>query len=168
MNFKKKAAIFGLCLISMLVCTTMGYMWFTRQIPNTCTINAQWDIKLLRGDTMEVLTSIDWGNLNPGETRTTNQLYAGKCNYIRNDGNSLAYIAWQLDPSSVLPAGVSITAKYGDPPSTVWTQNQFSSVCVGAGETYGRVEFDLSTSLTSPPGAFSFTINLLAADSGMG
>lgn len=165
----KTKAIFGIAFISMLLVTvTFATLYFTRPIGNNATINAHWDIKLLRGDTLEVINTIEWGSLDPGTVISTNQLYSGLCNKIKNLGNSIVYVAWQLDAGSTLPAGVTITAEYGEPPTIAYPQNSYLVVIGPDSISTDRVEFILTTSAATPPGSFSFTINLLAADSGSG
>jgi len=167
---RKSKILLASAFILMMIGTAVATLYFIRQVGNQCAINAYWDIKLIRGDTGEVLNTIAWGNLDPGEYRSTNQLYGGLCTRIRNDGNSLTYVAWQLDPASTLPSGVSVGCKYESSPGSfvTWNQLSFSEVMVNPAEISVRIDIAIYTSPTTPPGTFTFTLNFHAADSGTG
>jgi hypothetical protein len=129
------------------------------------------------------ITTLQWGNLTDGETYSSyNQIGALK---IKNPTSRPEYVAWQLDPSTPLPSGFILTARYVGPRTLgygydwlPYPQNAFL-VFVRAYQfsadpteqstdpNIGKIEFDLTLN-GAAPGPFNFNILLKAADSASG
>jgi len=168
-------------IITLIACASLaiGAVMYTRMVSNVATIKAAWGITLWRMSPdyltpVEVINSIAWGELNPGELLSTNYLF-GTCLKLKNDGNVQVYVAWALD--GTLPSGVTLTAQYCASGSdfSPLPQNNFGIISIPPGEfsgsplaNPGRVEWILSTSPETPPGSFSFNIILKGADSSTG
>jgi len=171
-----------LLLIIGVLATAFATVYYTRTITNQATIKAAWGISLWRTDAsyqnpVEMITAINWGELDPGTEFTTNQLY-GTCLKLKNDGNTEVWVAWQLDPTTPLPSGVTLTARYcyGGSDWMDLLQNSFADIHINKGAfsgvssdpNAGRIEWKLSIDLYADPGAFAFNILLKAADSSSG
>jgi hypothetical protein len=181
MNKNGKIALIATLLIATCLTTAFATVYFTRTITNTATIKAAWGISLWRTDAsyvnpIEMITAIGWGELDPGIEFTTNQLY-GTCLKLKNDGNAEVHVAWQLDPATPLPSGITLTARYCT--GANWmalAQNDFSYIAIPKGvlsgdvgdPNSGRIEWKLSIDQYADPGAFAFNILLKAADSTSG
>ena len=178
MQKNRKIVLMAFLLIATCLTTALGTLYFTRTIGNNVTIKAAWNIALFRWDTQAYITSIAWGEVDPGTLITTNQLFSGTCLKIKNNGNAEVFVAWQLDPTTPLPPGVVLTASYEYAPGAMHNlaQNDFSEIEIGPGQfsgsptemSPGRIEFDLNVGLYASPGGISFNILLLAADTNLG
>ena len=177
----RKAAIL-IVLAAVLVGSVAASIMYSRTITNTATIKAAWGISLWRMDgayvnPVELITSIAWGELDPGTTKNTNSLF-GTCLKLKNDGNAEVHVAWQLDPTTPLPSGVSLTAWYSNSGGTYWAlaENDFAIITIQPGQcsgdagypNSGKIEFRLTIDQFAPPTAFGFNILLNAADSASG
>jgi hypothetical protein len=131
------------------------------------------------------ITTLQWGNLSDGETYSSyNQIGALK---IKNPTSRPEYVAWELDPSTPLPSGFTLSAKYVGPrPSYLgygydwlpYPQNDFL-VFIKAYQfsedpterssdpQIGKIEFDLTLN-GAASGPFIFNILLKSADSASG
>jgi hypothetical protein len=171
----------ALLIIIGVLATAFATIYFSRTITNNATIKSSWGLSLWRMDAgyvnpVEMITSIAWGEIDPGTYVTTNQLF-GTCLKLKNDGNTEIHVAWQLDPTTPLPSGVTLTAKYcyGD---GWWDlpENDFSTITIAKGSfsgdsgnpNSGRIEFKLTIDSFADPTAFSFNILLKAADTSTG
>jgi hypothetical protein len=170
------AAIILAALISNVV--TYAVVQYTRTITNTAGVKSAWNVQLWKVNPPEMLTSIEWGDMDPGTTWTTNQLFSGTCMRLKNVGNSLIWVAWELDPTTPLPSGVTFSVRYGITGTQMidLAELDFSTISIEPGlfsgnegdPNSGKVEFKLTLDQYATPGGFSFNILLHAADTNLG
>lgn len=127
------------------------------------------------------ITTLNWGNLPDGATYSSYQ-QIGLLKILNPTGHS-EYVAWELDPSTPLPSGFTLSAKYVGPRPSIeygydwlpYPQNEFlvfaKAYQFSADPTdkssdpqIGKIEFDL-TLHGAASGPFSFNILLITADS---
>jgi hypothetical protein len=176
----RKAAIL-IVLAAVLVGSVAASIMYSRTVTNYATIKAAWGISLWRMDgsyvnPVELVTSIAWGELNPGTAQNTNSLF-GTCLKLKNDGNAIVHVAWQLDPTTPLPTGVTLTARFSSGAS-YWDlpANDYATIVIEPGRfsgspnepNSGKIEFTLTIDQFAPPTSFVFGILLNAADSASG
>lgn len=174
MNSKMKVALTSL-LIAIIIGVTYGAIKYTTPIDNHVTIQG-YGISLWRADSGVEVTSINWGTVAIdssidsdtalGLPTATHKLA------IKNTGDYVAYCAWIVDPSTPLPAGLSLSGWHSnmetEPYQNTWDANIFTfSVSPGAVSTW-RVRWVLNVGVNAIKGDFNFNILLLAADSATG
>lgn len=180
----KKTSAVAIMLAAIFVSSVVTYatIQYTRTIGNNAGVKTAWNVQLWRMDAsyvnpQEMITLIQWPDLDPATTFTTNQLY-GTCLKLKNTGNSLIYVAWELSPATPLPSGVTLTARYAITTST-WidlAQLDFNTISIEPGQfsgttldpNVGRIEFKLTIDAYATSGPFSFNILLHAADTNAG
>jgi hypothetical protein len=173
MDKKKGLKIGILCVASMLVGSLVTYaaLQYLLYVPNVARIGAAYGIQLWDAYNRVTITSFDWGTIMPGHNETTDQL-VGVYQYVQvlNTGLSPCWVAWQLN--GTLPAGVTLTAFYDKNDYVPWAQNTYIGIDMasdnnpipsGQGSTW--VMWCLTVPVGPSPTTFTFTINLLAADS---
>ena len=171
---RKKLKIASIILIAvmsiMLVYATLKY---TETITNQANILG-YELKLWRNDTAQIVTSINWDGCEKGTTKTTEEVFAflGEL-YIKNTGDYMAHSAWQLDPTTELPAGVTLIceAHIIDGAWFEWAQNNYQETWakIPAGDLIDYpIRFLLTIDANAERGEFSFNILLHAADTTAG
>ena len=170
----KKVALACL-LIAVIIGVSYGAIQYMTPIQNDVTIKG-YEIKLWRLDTDVEVTSISWGTLNIGQEKNTDTVLglptATHKLAIKNTGNYVAYVGWQIDPETPLPTGVTMTGQHANIETEAyqqtWNENVFTfSVLAGSVSTW-RIRWTLSVSEGVTKGDYNFNILLLAADTNTG
>lgn len=151
MQKNRKIVLMTFLLIATALSTAFATVFYTRTIGNNGNVKAAWNIALFRWDTQADITSIPWGDVDPGVVITTNQLFSGTCLKIKNNGNAEVFVAWKLDPTTPLPPGLVLTARYEYAPGAMsdLPQNDYSQIDISPGQfsgsptemSPGRIEF---------------------------
>lgn len=165
-KMQKKLKI-GLIITTMLVLIGITYaaIMVTIQVGNIGSIRTTYGLEFQRVDGT-VITQLDWGSdIDPPAMITPSDPSGLK--YICNTGNQEIYIGWYVTD---LPPWATLTCKYLE--DTEWVplpQNVFNV------EKFHRqpderinIKFILDIDSSASPGPFSFTINIIGADSPTG
>jgi hypothetical protein len=172
MNRKPKILLFSTVLIAVAVGTAFAAIHYTQTIPSSGNVLPSWFITLWRTDTSQAVLSLNFSDIQPGTSKSTADIFAGDVLRIKNLHCTLpCYCAWELDPLTPLPYGITLSALDESSPGvwTDWTQNYYGSIYILPNSLSDRrIEFLLTSNSTATVGPFSFNILLHAADSGTG
>jgi hypothetical protein len=167
----KALKIGGILLLSVLL-TGIVYsvLQYTATVINTAYVKG-YELTLWRKDMEVAVSSFEWGDLDKGSSKSTEDVLgvAGQL-YIKNTGDYDLYFAWELDPSTPLPLGITLTAKYGG--SAIWPPNNYncfeSPVIHPGGLDVYPVQFVLSIGSDAVRGPVTFNILLHAGTTSAG
>lgn len=171
----KTKAILCAALIAIMVGVTYAAIKYTATISNTMKIEG-YQIKLWDVQADAEVTAINWGTFTIGQTKDSDTALglptATHKLAIKNTGDRVAYIGWQIDPTTPLPTGVTISGWHAntetEPYQQTWNENMFTYFVTTASVSSWRIKWTLTTGVDASKGDFTFNILLLAADSSTG
>jgi len=174
MNRKLKVALAS-TLILIMASVTYAAIKYTSTIQNSMTIKG-YEIKLWRTDSASEVLTIAWGSMDLSTTKTSDDALGLPTSThklaISNTGDYLAYVGWQIDPATPLPAGVAITGQHAnmetEPYQQTWGQNTFTFSVPAGSVSVWRIRWTLNIGSDVARGACNFNILLLAASSSSG
>jgi len=170
----KKLALTSI-LIALIVGLSYGAIQYSLPIPNDVTIQGM-EIKLWRLDSNTEVTSISWGAMSTGSSKDTDTALglptATHKLAFKNTGDYVAYVGWQIDPTTPLPAGVTMTGQHAnmetEPYQQTWNENTFTFYVPAGTISTWRIRWTLNVGADAVKGNFTFNILLLGADSNTG
>lgn len=163
---QRKLKIAAILLLSGLIVSAV-YATIILTLP----VNNIGSIKSAPGMQLEledgtIITEINWNELEPSSTITTFDLF-GQDLRLHNIGNKEWWQGWNKNG---LPSGMTLTCEYWNSyeewmpfPENGWNIGNIMNAKPGG--YAAKFRFTLTTTPISPAGAFSFTINFLAANS---
>lgn len=165
---RKKLASIAVVGILLLAVTSYAILKYQEKITNTGNVIG-YEVKLVRRDTNAIITTIPWGDIEQGQTKTSDaSLVLTKNLTMKNTGDFDCYMGWKLN--STLPNGITLTCQYWYTDGAAWkplAQNQFSDSdgwSLVAKNTFSNpVMWTLNVPNDSPRGAINFDILLLTA-----
>jgi hypothetical protein len=174
MNNKLKIAL-AAALIAIIIGTTYAVIKYTSTVTNSVTIKG-YGIKLWRLDSDTEVLTINWTQLDLGTLKTSDDALGLPLSShklaIKNPGNYIAYIGWQIDPTTPLPTGVTITGQHTntetEPYQETWGPNVFTFFVPAESVSSWRIRWTLNVGPNATRGTYNFTILLLASDNSSG
>jgi hypothetical protein len=170
---QKAVKIAAILLLSLMTVSLTAYaaIRFTLPISNTANIMG-YEIQLWDTQNSTAITSFNWGDLSVGSTVDTDQLLGGYTRplVIRNLDAYYIFVGWNC--TNTLPSGVTLTAQYynsGYGEYQSWPQNTYNLIPqLNPTSNSVPIKFILTVSASATNGPFSFTINVLAAETNVG
>lgn len=168
-----RIALVSAVLVASLACVALAAVVYQLTITTTMTVTG-YEMQLWNVGTGTAVTSIPWGGVQQGGTidsdaalglsLTTHQLT------VKNTGDLSLNVAWQIDPSTPLPSGVTVTASVANSnmePYQTWDANNFARSVAPGGTATWFVRWTVSVN-GAARGSSPFNIMLLGATSGSG
>jgi hypothetical protein len=159
--------------MALAISITYAVTKYTLNIPNTATI-AGYEMKLWRVDTNAIVTSIAWGSVESPSVKTSDMVFSFTEQLaIKNTGDYAYYVAWDLNATTPLPAGVTLQCACVDSVTHVsnsWNKLSYSEFGSIPPNTVSvkRLNFVLTIASDVPRQPITFGIILLAADTSSG
>lgn len=173
---QKKHLIPLLFLLSIVVGTSIYCaVKYSVTIPNDVSIKG-YEIKLWRLDSDTEVTAISWGDMDIGSSKDSDVALglptATHKLAIKNTGDYVAYVGWQIDPNTPLPTGLTLTGQHAnmetEPYQQTWNENTFTFQVSAGQVSQWRIRWTLNVGAETVAGDFTFNILLLVADSSTG
>jgi hypothetical protein len=135
-----------------------------------------YEIRLWRTDSATEVLTISWGEVDTDTSKTSDDALGLPLSTrklaINNLGDYPAYVGWQIDPATPLPAGVTITGQHAnmetEPYQQTWDENTFTFLVSAKSVSLWRVRWTLTIGSDVDRGDCNFNILLLAASSSTG
>ena len=172
-----KKAVLAASLLCILTGTVIAAIQYIHFITNEGSVIEVYGVKVVKDvEPYDIeITSIDWGNLPPGSTTSTLEIFG--CQFrLKNQDNCDVWVWWRINPDTPLPEGLTLEAYLFDP---YGNPGQWYDGMTGpSGPTFKHIptgtmlaetlEWHLKVASETLPTAFSFTIDVLASDSPTG